>query len=391
MTPDLEDKSLSEARKRRGLLLLVVLTAVLLVTSGCGAGARASSWTGLTLVGDRLYAADLEQARVMDANTGETLWTYPRNPEETDRGQFYATPTVSGGGRVFVASQLSTGGFFSQRQSIVWALDAETGAELWRFDGASGIYVEGGALGDGVFVIGNGDGNVYALDAEDGALQWTLETGHRVWSAPLIVSDTVYIGAMDRHLYALDLHTGEEIWTFRREGAFGGTPALADGTLYIGAFDNVFYAVDADTGTERWHFQGADWFWGSPAVYEDTVFAVDVKGRVYAFDAASGEHRWRRLLVTDQDEPVPTRAGPVVDQDGDQLFVTAESGTLYALDTADGSTMWQRAADGSGLSEPVVGESLVYQSLILGTHRIRALELEDGREAWVFPPAGQED
>lgn len=391
MTSDLEDKSLSEVRTRRWLLVLVVLAAVLLTTSGCGAGARASSWTGLTLVGDRLYAADFEQARVMDAITGETLWTFPSNPEETDRGQFYATPAVSDAGRVFVASQLSTGGFFSQRQSIVWALDAETGAELWRFEGASGSYVEGGALGDGVFVIGNGDGNLYALDVESGSLRWTLETGHRVWSAPLVVSDRVYIGAMDRHLYALDLDTGEVIWTFKREGAFGGTPALADGTLYIGAFDNVFYAVDAETGTERWHFEGEDWFWGSPAVYEDKVFAVDVKGRVYAFDTASGEQRWRRFLVTDQNEPVPVRAGPSVDEEGNQLFVTAESGTLYALDAADGSTNWQQPADGRGLSEPVVSESLVYQSLILGTYRIRALQVEDGREAWVFPPAGQED
>ncbi len=391
MTLDLEDKSLNGVLTRRWPMVVVVLGALLLVASGCGAGDRASSWTGLTLVGERLYAADLQQARLMDAITGDTLWTFPNDPEETNRGQFYATPVVSDAGRVFFASQLNTGGFFSQRQSIVWALDAETGAELWRFEGASGAYVEGGALGNGVFVIGNGNGNVYALDVESGSLRWTLETGHRVWAAPLIVSDTVYVGAMDRQLYAIDLATGDVNWTFGREGAFGGTPALADGTLYIGAFDNVFYAVDAETGTERWHFEGEDWFWGSPAVYDDTVYVVDVKGRVYALNRTSGEEHWHRFLVTDQNEPVPVRAGPTVDEGGNQLFVTAESGTLYALDAADGSTNWRRPADGRGLSEPVVSESLVYQSLVLGTHRIRALQVEDGREAWVFPAAGQEE
>ncbi|MFO7741488.1 MAG: PQQ-binding-like beta-propeller repeat protein [Anaerolineae bacterium] len=376
---------------QRWSVVLATLTALLLVTSGCAGGVRASSWTGLTVVGDTLYAADLQQARVMDKTSGDTLWTFPRNPEDNNQGLFYATPAVSNGGQVFFASQLETGGFFSQRQSIVWALDEETGEELWRFEGASGNYVEGGTLGNGLFVIGNGDGNVYALEEESGSLQWTFKTGHHVWATPLVVSDTVYVGAMDRHLYALDLDTGEVIWQFERKGAFASTPALKDGTLYIGAFDDVLYAIDAETGSERWHVEGEDWFWGSPAVYEDTVFAVDVKGRVCALNAASGEARWHKSLVNDQNQPVPVRAGPAVSQDGSQLFVSAENGTLYALDTSDGLVEWSRAAEGRGLSEPVVSDQLVYQSLILSTPRIRALQVEDGREAWAFPPAGEED
>lgn len=374
---------------QRWPIVLTILAALLLATSGCGGGVRASSWTGLTVVGDTLYAADIQQARVMDRTSGETLWTFPQNPEENNQGQFYATPAVSDGEQVFFASQLTTGGFFSQRQSIVWALDQETGEESWRFEGASGDYVEGGALGSGLFVIGNGDGNIYALDTETGSLQWTFETEHRVWATPLIVSDTVYVGAMDRHLYALNLGTGEVEWEFQREGAFGSTPALNDGTLYIGAFNDTFYAVDAETGSERWHFEGQDWFWGSPVVYEDTVFAVDVKGRVYAFDAASGEERWHRFL-TDQDQPVPVRAGPALSEDGSQLFVSAQTGTLYALVTEDGFVEWSKSAEGRGLSEPVVSDSVVYQSLILGTPRIRALQIDDGRESWAFPPVTEE-
>jgi len=376
---------------QRWPIVLAILAALLLATSGCAGGVRASSWTGLTVAGDRLYAADLQQARVMDKATGETLWTFPQNPEENNQGLFYATPAVSDAGRVFFASQLSTGGFFSQRKSIVLALDRETGQELWRFEGASGNYVEGGALGSGLFVIGNGDGNVYALDAESGSLQWTFETGHRVWATPLIVSDTVYVGAMDRRLYALSLQTGEPKWEFEREGAFASTPVLRDGTIFIGAFDDTIYAIDAETGSEQWHFQGEDWFWGSPALHEDTVFAVDVMGRVYAFDAATGDERWHKFLVTDQDQPVPVRAGPALGEDGGQLFVSAENGTLYALDTSDGFVEWSQIAEGQGLSEPVVSESLVYQSLILGGTRLRALQLEDGREAWVFPPAEAQD
>jgi outer membrane protein assembly factor BamB len=253
------------------------------------------------------------------------------------------------------------------------------------------MYVEGGALGDGVFVIGNSDGNVYALDTESGTLRWTFETDHHVWATPLIVSDTVYVGSMDRHLYALDLNTGEAEWAFQRKGAFASTPALKDGTLYIGAFNDAFYAIDAADGTERWHFEGEDWFWGSPVIYGGIVYAVDVKGRVYAFDAETGEERLLRSLVTDQGQAVPVRAGPSISEDGSQLFVSAESGTLYALDASDGFVNWSRAAEGQGLSRPVVSDSLVHQSLILGNPRIRALQVEEGREAWAFPPPEEEN
>jgi outer membrane protein assembly factor BamB len=376
---------------QRSAVVISMLTALLLATSGCAGGARASSWTGLTVVGDRLYAADLQQARAIDAVSGETLWTFPENPREDSRGLFYATPAVSSDGRVFFASQINTGGFLSRRESIVRALNAETGEELWRFEGATGQYVEGGALGDGIFVIGNGDGHIYALDAETGSLQWTFETGHRVWATPLIVSDTVYVGSMDRRLYALDLGSGEARWQFQTKGAFAGRPALRNGTLYIGAFDDTFYAIDAQTGSERWHSESEDWFWGSPVVYDDTVYAVDVKGRVYAFDAESGEERWHRFLVSDQKQPVPVRAGPAVSNDGSQLFVSAESGTLHALDTADGFVNWSKSAEGRGLSAPVTSGSLVYQSLILGSSRLRALQVEEGRQAWAFPPPGEED
>jgi len=382
---------LNRATTKRWPIALAMLVALLLATSGCAGGARAASWTGLTIASDTLYAADLEQARAMDPNSGATLWTFPGNTQDDNQGLFYAAPAVSDEGRVFFASQITTGGFISQRRSMVWALDADSGQELWRFDGATDLFVEGGAVSGDTFIIGNSDGNVYALDVENGSLRWTFETGHHVWSTPLILSDTAYVGSMDRHLYALDVGTGDVKWAFERKGAFASTPAWRDGTLYIGAFNDTFYAINAQEGTERWHFEGEDWFWGGAVVDSDTVYAVDVKGRVYAFDTESGNVRWQKDLVTDRGQPVPVRAGPAISADGSQLFVTAETGSLYALATTDGFVNWSRAAQGQGLSTPVVGDSLVYQSLILGDARIRALQVEEGREVWVFPPPEEEN
>lgn len=367
---------------QRWPILLTMLAALLSVTSGCAGGAgRASSWTGLTVAEETLYAADLQQIVALDAEEGNPVWTFPK--QDQDQGMFYITPAV-GDGLVIGASQLSTGGIISQQDDIVWALDRETGEEVWRFEGAAGRYVEGGALSNGLFVIGNDDGNIYALDAESGNLRWSFKTGDSVWATPLIVGDTVYVGSMDRHFYALTLDTGRKKWDFVTKGAFAGTPAWLDGTLYIGAFDDTFYALDGATGEEKWQAQGANWFWGSPVIDDGTVYAVDVDGNVYALDATSGEERWREALEA------PVRAGGVLSDDGTRLFIGSENGTLYTLDTDNGSLMWRNENEGRVLSTPVVNGSTVYKPLIYGPHRVVAVHIDNGRDMWVYPQVEEE-
>ncbi|MBU0702267.1 MAG: PQQ-binding-like beta-propeller repeat protein [Chloroflexi bacterium] len=368
---------------RRRYILLAMLAALLVSASGCSGAARATSWTGLTIAGDRLYAADLEQIRALNVADGESVWAFPKDVKDDGRGVFSVTPAVDEE-RVVVASQIPPSGFLGRPRNIVWALELDTGREFWRFDGAAGQYVEGGALGGGIFVIGNSDGNVYALDAESGDLRWTFETGHRVWATPLIVSDTVYIGSMDRHLYALDLSNGNVRWDFHAGGAFAGTPALWNGTLYIGAFDDKLYAIDADTGTERWNFTGENWFWGGPVVYDGIIYAADASGNVYALDD-TGEQIWRKQIDS------PVRGGLALTEDGSNLFVGSEDGALHALDTADGFELWVVENEGQMLSRPVVDGSVVYGTPIYGTKRVLALHVDNGREIWAYSPVVEEE
>jgi outer membrane protein assembly factor BamB len=369
---------------QRRTIRLAILAVLLLAVSGCtGGAAQATSWTGLTVVGETLYVADLEQIQALNAADSESLWAFPRDPKEAKRGTFQVTPVVDEE-RVIVASQVPATGFFSQPKHVVWGLDRDTGGLLWHFDSAAGAYIEGGALGGDLFVIGSSDGNVYALDAERGTLGWVFETDHRVWATPLIVSDTVYIGSMDHHLYALNLSDGEKRWDFQAGGAFASAPRLRGDTLYIGAFDDQLYAIDTHKGTERWHLRGENWFWGRPALHNDIVYAVDVNGNVYAVDAETGEQIWHQAL------DVPVRAGPALAEDGSELLVGSQDGTLYALDTADGFVMWSVEGEGQVLSTPVVSGSVLYELLVYGPHRVRALHVDNGREIWAYPRVVEE-
>ena len=392
------------SRLLRWPILLIVLAVLLASTSGCVCGGppRATSWTDLTLQDDKIYAADLQQIQILGTD-GELIQSVPENSDDNTAGLIYVAPAV-GEGYLIVAGQNPPHGFLSQATYPVVKLDIETGKELWSFGpkndkgqyvgGAQGQYIEGGVISDGTFVIGNSDGNVYALDVDTGDLKWQFKTDHRVWATPLIADGIVYIGSMDHHLYALRLSDGEELWKFAApgDGAFASTPALQDGILYIGTFANRVYAIDADNGTEIWRFPaekpGDSWFWGSPAVDGDAVYAVDVKGTVYKLDAGTGEEFWHSKLAPKKsnDKDAPVRGGPALTEDGSTLLISSENGTLYALDVDDGSEMWAEEGEGKGYVTPVVDGDIVYQALIQGSYRIRALEItDDGDELWVYP------
>src|SRR5262249_38895615 len=59
------------------------------------------------------------------------------------------------------------------------------------------------ALAGGQVFFGSDDGNVYALDAKTGKERWRFHAGGSVISSPTVVADAVYFGTDDGNLYAL--------------------------------------------------------------------------------------------------------------------------------------------------------------------------------------------
>ena len=121
-----------------------------------------------------------------------------------------------------------------------------------------------------------------------------------------------------------------------------------------------------------------------PVVHGYVVYAVDVNGNVYAIDAESGAQIWHQALGEQ------VRAGPALSEDGSRLFVGSEGGKLDALDTADGFVVWSRESEGQVLSKPVVSGSTVYEAVVFGQDRIRALHVDNGRDIWTYPVVEEE-
>jgi PQQ-dependent dehydrogenase (methanol/ethanol family) len=142
---------------------------------------------------------------------------------DTDRGQ-EATP-------IFVDGVL----YVSTAWSKVYAFDAKTGQQLWKFDpnvarktlgkACCDAVNRGVAVADGRVLIGTLDGRLIALDAKSGAQIWSTVTvdqakAYTITGAPRIIRSLVLIGnggaeyGVRGYISAYDTANGKLVWRF---------------------------------------------------------------------------------------------------------------------------------------------------------------------------------
>lgn len=128
---------------------------------------------------------------------------------------------------------------------LVVALSTEDGSRLWEFDPPSGETAAVTLQGSRVIV--NGVTELYALDANDGSLQWSAPVQptpppFEYEPVPAVTDELVVLGTTDvdtaAELIAFDLDDGSERWRTEVE-IFGAllSPIVTGGRVYAPAFD----------------------------------------------------------------------------------------------------------------------------------------------------------
>jgi outer membrane protein assembly factor BamB len=354
-------------RKRSLPFLFSLIACTLTLLTSCGGGLPAISWFGIAASDDTVYLAANEQVFALDVESGDELWAFPLKSDR-EIGPFYATPLLE-------SEAVVVGGFGDGK---LYALSQSDGGQNWAVETDASI-VEGAVSTNGKVVVGNNEGEVYLIDAETQREQIILQANKPIWAVPLVdeVNGRIYIAAMDHRLYAVDLESGEQLWSFKAGGALAGTPALDDGVLYLGALDSKFYAIDAETGQELWRFKADGWVWGGPLVDEGPVYFGDMSGRLHALDVVSQEERW-----TFEAEG-GVRVTPLL-VDG-LLYFGTRKGQVYAVNATNGTQEWTVEQPGAIHSQPVISGGYLLVAPHNAKAKLVALELKGLAERWSYP------
>ena len=171
--------------------------------------------------------------------------------------------------------------------SVVYALDAATGEELWSYDpevpgdwarnACCDVVNRGVAVYEGVVYVASLDGYLIALNAENGAVIWRVNTlidrnrPYTITAAPRVANGRVFIGngggeyGVRGYVTAYNAKTGKQEWRFY---TVPGDPSKP--------FEHPAMEEAAKTwkGGEWWKIGGGGTAWNS-IVYDpttDTVF-----------------------------------------------------------------------------------------------------------------------
>ena len=140
----------------------------------------------------------------------------------------------------------------------VRCLDPTDGKDLWRFTDVKDGVLTSIAVSGNRAVFGSRDGACYALDAITGALVWRADIGAPIVSSPAIAGCYVFFGADDGQLHCLNLEDGQEVWSFdtmddvlifMASGSIQSSPAVVAGTVIFGSSNGNVYCVGGDEQT----------------------------------------------------------------------------------------------------------------------------------------------
>lgn len=249
------------------------------------------------------------------------------------------------------------------------------GGPDWSFESRSLLEFPP-AVANGLVVVGNNGGRVYALESETGELRWARRQRGQIASSPAIAGEVVYVSSMDGALTAYTAGAGRELWTFSTGGSpIESSPLVVGGVVHVGAWNGRLYAVDARTGRARWTFSAEGDIKGSAALAAGRIVVADYAGNVHALDPSTGRERWayrggRRFY-----------GGPAVS--GDTIVIGDVGGAVIALDARDGSERWRHGTGGAFVySTAAIARGTAFIGSYDGV--FQALDLRTGAVRWSY-------
>jgi outer membrane protein assembly factor BamB len=338
---------------------------VWMTSLGEGGTKRRAYVTQPIIAGDRIYAMDsLSAISAFSLADGERLWRVDLAPDEAGGGSF-------GGGAAYEDGKLYITTGFAQ----VVALNAESGAELWRQSLPApvrgGPTVKGGRL-----VMVTVDNETLALSTDDGRQLWRhsgISEVAALVGAPAVAieGNTVLAPYTSGELFALRIENGTVEWSevlasVKRTDQVAelsdirGLPVVDRGRVFAVGNSDVFAAVDLRTGRRIWDKDvGAT---QTPWVAGDYVFLVTNTPELACFEVRSGHVRWvRPLQVWEEPDDKSGRitwTGPILA--GDRLIVTSSLGSMLSISPITGDVLREEELPDAVTIAPVIsGDTMI--------------------------------
>ncbi len=288
----------------------------------------------------RIFAADrngLLQAR--NAGNGDLLWDV-----KTD----FAFSAGPGLGLQTVVMGCVNG--------EVVAFDPATGEQKWQTSVPSEVQAIP-VVAKGKVIIRTTDGKVVVLNEANGALQWTFEHAVPALSirgagSPMVIEDTVIVGAASGKLHALQLNDGKNLWEATIAIPSGRSeverlvdldvdPVSSRGAIYIASFQGGASSVSEVDGDIIWRNEAVSSYTGLSADFR-YLYVSDTQSEVWQLDQRNGASLWKQKDLHNR-----------------QLTAAVAYDSYVVVGDYEGYVHWLSVSDGRQLGRIQVAKSAI--------------------------------
>jgi outer membrane protein assembly factor BamB len=292
-------------------------------TIPCGLG-----YSGPTVSGGKVYLTDLiekpetsERILCVDANNGETIWTY-------SYACHYGNIGYPNGPRTSVV--ISDGkAYYLGTMGHLFCFDAQTGSVLWQHDlnreyqiimpiwgiASTPLIFENKII---LQIGGSNGASVLALDKNSGKELWRAMDDKISYSAPILIRQAgkpVVVVWTAENLNGLDPKTGKVYWKIPfllKMGMGIATPVQSVDYLFVSSFysGSLLVKLGQKTATAEkiWSRAGESEYKtdalhcviNTPLIKDDCIYGVDSYGELRCLRLETGDRLWADLSVVNK-------------------------------------------------------------------------------------------
>jgi len=244
-----------------------------------------------------------------------------------------------------------------------------------------------------------------AMGGHDARIHVMNMSGHEIYRAPLndnsdsggvaLPNGLLVVGDTGGMLYAFDAVKEQRIWSIQLSAGITGTPVVVGRDVLVQTIDDHLYRISED-GKKQWVFSAKPETLGlyispTPLLKDDRIYTVLGNGDALALDAITGDLLWRKQLLLDDragalsNMRVPSATPLLLKKfkiDGnsfsDVLLIPFYQGDLFILSREDGASLMTRKM--SLKSSPAVDGAHMF---LADTHgEVQAWDIQTGVMLW---------
>jgi outer membrane protein assembly factor BamB len=233
--------------------------------------------------------------------------------------------------------------YIGRIDGIMTAISLEKKDTVWTYETMGQIAASPNRVnfeGRRAIVFGSYDNFLYCVDAKNGDVINSFESGYYLNGAVALQKQHVIFGGCDSWLRIINCRTGVSTDSLLLDAYIPASPAITGDYCYIGDYNGNIYELQLDRGiiiSQKKIMESSDEnssFVSVPAITSTTLYFLSDDRHLYSVDRKEGSVNWKYML-----KGKPGESSPVVCKD--KVIVCTKSGIVTIIDTKSGKPVWE--------------------------------------------------